>query len=90
METLEQAKAQTWSRKARTEYLSLDIPGTIKQHQKGNIPVHRGKGRNGNKLRRVSLLSKEKPEIVFTSIEHLINEYLHDIDGRESMGIGLD
>ena len=46
----------------------------------------------GTKLARISELSKEKPNMVFTSIGHLINEEMlkdchKDMDGKKAVGI---
>ncbi len=46
----------------------------------------------GTKLERISQLSKENPEMVFTSVYHLINEELlgqchEEMDGKKAVGI---
>ena len=56
------------------------------------LSIHRGRRTMETKLARISQLSKEKPDMVFTSIGHLINvgllkECHEQMDGNKAVGI---
>ena len=56
------------------------------------LAIHRDRDTNGTKLARISQLSKENPDMVFTSLGHLINKEMlkscHvQMDGMKAVGI---